>query len=511
MNEEEKKAVDTEPDRTPPSWAVREDPEQHRHSRSSKRRRRNENLNRAYYKLQRWLHGGGKSSRRHDSDKADSRNEKRYQRNENLNQSYYKLKDWEHGVGKSFRKIFRPMDDKLQDITDDINESVNSRRGRRLERQESRRAKREARWARLAANTAGIVHAPGYLPGIERARLILMFFMCLNLLGVSTGLGGYLKTFCGFVPLAFYMLSGYLVLGEGEDRSARIGREIRRAAIAFGILAAVYFVLNLVYYGLNGVNIFSAFTRTRYWFNFLVLNVWQFDIGGAIWYVQALLYAYIIIYFLDKAGLLKYDWIIAAVLIVFTVVTGELSGIIRWEWKGYTYIPGNFLTRALPYTLLGCFVRRKSAALEKRGKGFYILGIFVGILLMLAEIILLGMTDLMGYYGHLIGMAVTAFSVCMLAVKSAEVYGFEQFFGLSRRHINSIYYLCQPVSTLLLLLPAYLTGNLSMLTIQFTWLFTFIVCFAIVWLAAVIGRKIKKENDKNNKISQYSDPDLDDL
>ena len=349
-----------------------------------------------------------------------------------------------------------------------------------------------------------------YRPGLERLRLVLMFFMCIDLWGFPTAAGRLVQQLCGFAPIAFFILSGYLVLRESEHRSARIVRSIKRTAIVFAALLVVYSVISLTPYLLSGVNILPAFASKRLWFNFIVLNLWPFEVGSAIWYVQALLYAYIIIYFLDKWKLLKYDWLISVILILFTVVTGELCGLIPWNWHGYTYIPGGFLTRALPYVLLGGFLHRKMGRLLRVPKKWYIVMVFAGIILMILEIFLLGYLGVPGYYGHLIGMPVAAVAVCMLAFNNARFSGAEKHLNMSRWHINGIYYLCQPVGTYLVFLMARMGEDALLELFGCLGLFTFLLCFCIMWLVALIGRGMRRTGRKHGK-KNYSrrNPDRD--
>ena len=336
-----------------------------------------------------------------------------------------------------------------------------------------------------------------YLPSIERLRLILMFFMCIDLFGFPTAFGEMIKTFCGFVPIAFFIISGFLVLRKDEDRSKRIVRSIKRSAITLLVLIVIYFVINYFYYRQQGVSVFSAFTMKRVWFNFIVLNVWQFDIGGAIWYVQALLYAYIIIWFLEKLKLMRFDWIIGILLFILTVVTGELSGIFKWNVLGYSYLAGNFLTRALPYILLGGFIQRNMEKFGAVWPGVYRIGAFAGIILMYAEMMILAMKGVPGYYGHLIGMAVTAFSVCMLAFMEYDRPGFEKLFKLSRWHTNSIYYMCPAVSTGAAFLMSFIGNKIGKNLFGFIGIVTFVICFCLALLIAFIGRTVfkKKANE----------------
>ncbi len=329
-----------------------------------------------------------------------------------------------------------------------------------------------------------------FFPSIERLRIILMFFMCINLFGFPTAYGELARTICGFVPISFFILSGYLVLFEEGNRSARIVRAIKRTFIVFVLLLIAYFIINFIYYKINDINIFYAFLSKRVWFNFVVLNVWPFQIGSAIWYVQALLYAYIIIFFMEKWKMLKLDWLIAILLILFTVFTGELAGIFKWNIAGYTYLPGNFLTRALPYVLLGSFIHRKIFTLANIPRLLFWVGIVIGIFIVVAEIVLLGYFGVTGYYGHLIGMGIIAFCACMLAFQDdLPLAGFEFFFGMSRWHINFVYYLCQPVSAVLAYVLTRFGTSVVNKGIGFIGIATFIVCFGLLWGIAYIGNR----------------------
>lgn len=392
-------------------------------------------------------------------------------------------------IEKFFAWLFRPV----RRFFNRLGKMLRKTFARQIDRREKRRA---ARLAKLAP----LEYPDDYSPAIERLRFVLMFFMCIYLLGFPGALGGFVKTVCGFVPIAFYILSGYLVLRESENRSERIVRAIKRSAVTFGVLCAVYFLLNVFLYRLEGINFLPAMALVRFWFNFIVMNVWQFDIGSAIWYVQALLYAYIIIYFLDKRKLLKYDGIISAVLILFTVVTGELSGIIKWELWGYTYIPGNFFTRALPYVLLGSYIRRNTRKSARINKFWFRFAIVIGIVLSLAEILILGALNKQGYYGHLIGMGVIAAAVCMLGFNGKESSGFEKKLGMSRKHINWIYYLCQPVSVLVVALLVYFGGNRIEALTGYVGIFTFFVCFHLAWIISRADRRLQmKKMKKTNE------------
>ena len=332
-----------------------------------------------------------------------------------------------------------------------------------------------------------------YKPALKSLRLVLMCLLCVQLFGLPTALGSFVQQVLGFVPLAFYLISGYLVLRDDKDRPARIRRTIKRTAIAFGSMTVVFFLLNLLYYRFLGGNILPSLGKFSTWFNFLILNVWQYDIGSSIWFIQGLLYAYLIILLLDKWKLLKYDWIIALILLIPTLLTGELCGLIGFNIAGYSYIPGNFLTRALPYLLFGSFLHRKLRFFSYVKTIYWFVGILTGIVLIFAEMLLLSRIGAPGYYGHLIGMAIIALSLCIPVFLKRPKEGDEQPRGMSRQDINLIYYICEPVYFAISMLLI-LNLNTEDFLYLFQWIgpITFLVCLTIAWLFSLIRRRISE-------------------
>jgi len=335
-----------------------------------------------------------------------------------------------------------------------------------------------------------------YYPLIDVLRLILMFFACIQLFGAPTIFGDLIQVCCGFTSIAFFIISGYLVLSRGENRSANIVRSIKRSAVAFLAMVIVYFVVNLFFYRFIGVDIFELLHSKVLWFNFLVLNVWPFSIGGFMWYVQALLYAYIIIYFLDRWNLLRFDWIIIIVCLAIALLRGEFSGIVKFEVLGHNYLPGNFFTRALPYILIGGRMRgrRRSVPSKKDNWRYLYIGI-AGAVLMIAEIGLLGQFNLTGYYGHLIGMPIFAVALCSFAFSYREFdFNIPVFQGATNLEIKLIYYLCQPVGIGIAVLISTLNESMFPSLSSCIGILTYFVCLILVLPISLIKKPVKAED-----------------
>ena len=251
-------------------------------------------------------------------------------------------------------------------------------------------------------------NSTGYL------RLILMLFVCFWAFGCPEP-SGVVTSLSGFAIPAFFVLSGYYVLDNKRDvRMEKILRKIKRTALCFAFVFLFYVAMNVVLILLH----FATFTFSkRMLFEFLVLNVWPLPIGDNIWFIQAMLYAYIIIFLLDKLKLLKYYKIILIILILIMLFTGEFAGLIRFgSILGYPCIPGNWLTRALPYLLIGRMLREKKRSLVKVQFWKYLIAFVVGGGLVLLELMILVWTNSLAYVGHMIGYGIMAVAVCGLAI-----------------------------------------------------------------------------------------------
>lgn len=285
-----------------------------------------------------------------------------------------------------------------------------------------------------------------YAKTIDIYRLILAFFVC-----VITD--GYVfstyQPIAGFATIAFFILTGYMICRETANFEERMKRAIKRTAILFGIflaaclLADVIFciAMDIIYRGQLEVSTFwnfKAFLRLRTWFELLVLNVWPMSVttvvsymtygiirldvlpfGQCLWFLQSLLYAYIILFVLHKLKLTQKKWfdpVVCIVLLLFALVSGELSSLLNFHVFNYEYIPGNFLTRALPYILVGRLIFRWQRKLKRYPKYVYIIAAAAGVGLSVLEIMLLSRFGKLTYAGHLFGNGVLAAALTVLVV-----------------------------------------------------------------------------------------------
>lgn len=269
-----------------------------------------------------------------------------------------------------------------------------------------------------------------YVHSAELIKFLLIPFVCFWVYGFPDGLG-LVELLSGFAIPTFYLLSGYFSLsGEEEERGERLKRNIVRNAVFFGLLFVLYVAINLLVPVFRNEISLNMFISKRMWFNFLVLNFWPFTVGDSIWFIQALLYANIILYFANKFHLLKFYKLFLIVLVVVMLLTGELAGVIGFNLFGYGYIPGNFLTRALPYLLLGMLLREKYDLLKKFPFWVYLIMFVLGGGLVFGEYFLLFKIGKLVYISHLFGYMVMAVAVCglMIALDNMPI-NFVSYYG----------------------------------------------------------------------------------
>lgn len=256
-----------------------------------------------------------------------------------------------------------------------------------------------------------------YRHSVDSLRNVLAVCACLYAFGVPLP-GEYGQIIFGFAYPALFIVSGFLVLREDEERAGRILRTVKRTAICFGILFIACLLLNLL---TDPEGTVSVLCTEKFWVSFLLLNAWELPVGGTIWYVQALLYAYLILFVLEKAELLRFDWIFAILFLAAAVLTEELSGVIGFRFLGYTYLSGNFLTRALPYILIGCLMHRKLKQLKRIPMSVLIAVIVIGTALSIVEDLLLQKYGLRIYYGHYLLMGLVAAAICIPFFLSRDI------------------------------------------------------------------------------------------
>lgn len=292
-----------------------------------------------------------------------------------------------------------------------------------------------------------------YYFSLDLLRIGLVLLLALVYFGVPIIGWDWVAVSLNFAPGCLFAVYGFVALGKGTNYKARI----KKLMTAFLITFVVYGILTLGYMKIvsNVTEVpysdyLAQIFRKRSIFEFVVLNVWPTEIGSTIWMLQAAAYAMPILWFLDeKLHLLKYSFTLSILLFIINFAISDGAALWNFHFLNYTFIPGNFLTRALPYMLLGNAIRNHLEKLEDVEPLSLWVMFFSGIALCYCEVFGLRMLGKIVYAGHLVGHIMITFAVVALAVrKPLSEVKFTNFIH------KVLYYLYNPVGEGIFLLLA---------------------------------------------------------
>lgn len=349
-------------------------------------------------------------------------------------------------------------------------------------------------------------HRYNYHSRTDALRFLLMPFVYIVLLGFPGKYGGYISTYSNFVAQVFYILYGFFTLVPDKDkRYRRLQRGLKRAFKFFIIMFISLSVLSILYliYLNTDTNLFGNASAIKHAvFNFFILNVWPLPVGNSIWFVQSLVYAYLFFMFAEKTGLSKYYIPILIILALFTLFTGEFAAFSGFPYRGYNYVPGGAVTRAIPYMLVGMLLRKYVDKLASIPRYIYIILFPVGLLAAIGEIEFLSHIGKLVYVGHTIGFGIMALSLCCFTLSKAKV---EKSFLTThgRNYSRRLYAFCQPVALFCWIATAIIKPEYLPVIKEYSSIISFVISFA---LSFVIGLAIYSHSvSKKHKSSQESE------
>ena len=335
-----------------------------------------------------------------------------------------------------------------------------------------------------------------YYFSLDRLRLFLMFFACIRCYGFVGKYGAFVQVLSGVSWIAYFIISGYLVMRDEEGRSERLLRTIKRTAIAFVLMTLAYFFIGLSYSSIIGKEIFDTMLTWKFWVKFIVFNVWPFKTGIAIWYVQSLLYGYIVLYFVDKLKLMKFDWIIMIVCLLLSMITGEFSGILNFSILSFRGCEQNFVTLALPYLIAGSIIHRNMSKINDINPFIFLFIGIMGIAISVFELTMLAKLNKLRYYYNLIGMGMMALAICTYAFTNPED-GFRSiiFQKYSLMYAKVIYYIFNIIAMALAIALTAIDPMLFSMTSGVIGIATFFISLLIAMLCSLIRYLIDPNED----------------
>ena len=261
-------------------------------------------------------------------------------------------------------------------------------------------------------------------PGFDFVKAVACVAVVLIHYNFKGEFGAEVKAACRFAVPTFLMISGYFLhpYGGGDVRTDKIMRQILKltkllllSTFAYGLL--FWFITpNAVYFG----KYLSAAALAK----FAVTNDGLFN--SALWFLGGLVYCYFLVAMCCRSERALQRFLYLAIpALMMMCVTQEFARIVGFRWnylqlsgaepKAVICLSALFMFRALPFFLIGSYLRRKTVEIKRLSvSGWSLLAIAVmGSALAVAEYHLLG-NRIAQFY---LGSYVTATALLLWAVR----------------------------------------------------------------------------------------------
>ncbi len=181
----------------------------------------------------------------------------------------------------------------------------------------------------------------------------------------------------------FYLLSGWFLFESNESTEVsdkRIKKALFRTCRLIVISALLYFISNTITCVLLGLSAFywiSSVFNLNALMELLIFNHAEF-ICPIMWYLFAYVYVLIILLIANRIRLInKIYFLIPALLVANLIIADTLP--LKW------YHLGNWLFTALPFVLMGMYLRNKRKTFCNLSNLIFSLSVILGVVLTLAE------------------------------------------------------------------------------------------------------------------------------
>ena len=272
-------------------------------------------------------------------------------------------------------------------------------------------------------------------PGLDFLRYLCAFFVVL--LHMPFPFEQHIEPVIRLMVPIFAMITGYFY--ESTYQKGKTLDQIKKIARLLLYAYLLYFVWDMIYLARNGQS-FGAYMRALFHpvqvAKFLACNASL--LSGHLWYLGALLYGLVILYFADRFHIREklYKWI--PVFFLLNLVLGTYS-VVLLGFRAPVLLTRNFLLFILPFLLLGDWLRKKQPAIPNR---YLIAGILLSAAVVLGEkqFLLRNFTEFNEDF--LLGIPTLAAFAFLLALNNGHRFqrGIPGFFAkLGRKTATTVY------------------------------------------------------------------------
>lgn len=170
----------------------------------------------------------------------------------------------------------------------------------------------------------------------------------------------------------FALISGYACCGESEKMSRKILKRLGRNGLITALFIAIYMCFS--YYVFRKENMLILWQlelkKPVTYLKMIFVGDFEFFYGSPLWYMVALLYCYVLFYFLVRFNLKKVIYVLLPIFAVLRIVVDSYvnSFNANWHWSG------NVLVGMLPMVLVGYVIADQKERLLKIPTWVLVLG-----------------------------------------------------------------------------------------------------------------------------------------
>ena len=179
----------------------------------------------------------------------------------------------------------------------------------------------------------------------------------------------------------FALISGYACCGESVKTSEKIIKRLKRNGLITVISLAIYIIFS--FFLMQSLGQFdqwkNGFTNPASYLKMLVLGDFEFFYAAILWYMVALIYCYIIFYFVVRNNRKKIIYLLLPATVALRIAAGIYVGTAGASW----HIRDNFLAGVLPMMCIGYVIADQKEKIGKLNTSFLVTGSVISAILMI--------------------------------------------------------------------------------------------------------------------------------
>ena len=335
--------------------------------------------------------------------------------------------------------------------------------------------------------------------GLDVLKCFCAFFVVVIHAPFHGRLGAYFTSLMRIAVPVFFMITGFFYQDVVARRAEK--RQILKTLQLIIVSNVLFLVWNLFADWIGDGNIQSsvmAFLKPGVWLRLLLLN--ESPVSGHLWYLNALLYVLLIVFFAKGKLLMKVLCWATPVLLLCDLVFGKYSLVLINREIPYAYVR-NFLFVGVPYFCVGFMISQRKAWIERtfaKRQWLLLVLVMVFALTTFLERYVLEANAINAARDHYLSttfLAISAFAFCMaIRRRCINARGGTCIFALIGKRYSAVIYVIHPILIKVLSIVA--------IKLSLSELYVYVQPIAVFACAAACAAVLDRINNQLTKLFQ---------